>query len=200
MLIYKPEKNNICSEKLYHVIVPEIATLTETDLQFYHITHGPNREHIKKHVMLSIPAMVKIYNDGHSIYAISTEEAVRIFNDIQERLHSKYSPNAGPNSPKGTYDSEVEAMDRFSREIYNNNPRSINQSLEAQRNINPFDPLQDLPPEIPEFETESMEMVSPYDIKRRYMEQNSNNEPPEYVSILDRFWGYTNEKIRRTDT
>ena len=187
MLTYTPKENNICSEKLYHVIVPEIATLTDMDLRFYPITHGRNREHIRKHVMLSIPAMVNMYNDGHSISAISTEEAVRIYNDIQERLHSKYSPNAGINASKGSYDSEVEAMDRFSKEIYNNNTRSIIQNLEVQHNTNPFDPLQDLPPEISEFDTDSMEMVSSYDIKRRYIEQNSNNEPPEYVSILDRF-------------
>ena len=79
-------------------------------------------------------------------------------------------------------------MDRFSREIYNNNARSINRNLEVQQNNNnPFDPLQDLPPEISEFETDSMEIVSPYDIKRKYVDQNTNNEPPEYVSILDRF-------------
>ena len=187
MLTYTPKENNICSEKLYHVIVPEIATLTDMDLRFYSITHGRNREHIRKHVMLSIPAMVTMYNDGHSIAAISSEEAVRIYNDIQERLHSKYSPNGGINASKGSYDFEVEAMDRFSKEIYNNNARSVVQDLEVQNNVNPFDPLQDIAPEIPVSGTGPMEIVSSYDIKNKYVEQNTTNEPPEYVSILDRF-------------
>lgn len=187
MLTYTPETNNVCSEKLYHVIVPEIATLTDMDLRFYSVTHGRDREHIRKHVMLSIPAMVTMYNDGHSIDAISTEEAVRIYNDIQIRLHKKYSPDGGINTPKGSYDFEVEVMDRFSKEIHNNNTHSVVIDQEVMNNINPFDPLQDIVPEIPIPGTGPMEIVSGYDIKNRYMEQNTTNEPPEYVSILDRY-------------
>ena len=187
MLTYTPPKNDMCSEKLYHVIVPEIATLTEMDLRFYPVTHGSNREHIRKHVKLSILAMVAMYNDGHAISAISSDEAIRIYNDIQTLLHTKYSPDSGINSSKGSYSFEVEAMDRFSKEIHSNNNLSVTKAQKVIQNINPFDPLQGIVPEISTPGTSSMEIVSGYDIKKTYIDQNPTNEPEEYISILDRY-------------